>query len=228
MLIKKVYVAVIFAAVTTVLFILFSQINRIELLFLNNLIITIFVVLSLFVIVNLILNKTGKHNLIDNEKYNYLIDYASFFTNAISVIFLVTSVLITPARVSGDSMEPNLHNNDIAIVSPVLYSIDRFDVVIVRIEVDGIETLIVKRVIGLPGDELKYEDGKLYINGVYMEEDFDTSGFTGNYPNDLEVPYVIPNGSYFLVGDNRNNSTDSRILGYIERGNIVGKLLFTI
>ncbi len=225
---KKEYISLIFSSLSILIFIIFSQITRLKFLFFNNTLMLVFILLIIFVVANLTLHKMNKKNLVDNEKYYYLFDYASFFTTSLSIMFLITSIIISPAVVSGNSMEPNLHNNDIAFVSPLLYDIDRFDIVIVSIEDNNVETLIVKRVIGLPGEEIRYENGKLYIDGVYYEESFDTSSYTDDFSScDLEV-CRIPEGSYFLLGDNRNNSTDSRYLGYINRSSIVGKLLFTI
>ncbi len=227
MTVRKIYISLVFSVISILIFVIFQQIERFELLFFNNLLVVIFTVLVIFTIVNITLYKLNKKNLIESEKYNYLLDYASFFTTSLSIVFLVTSIIISPARVSGNSMEPNLHNNDIAFVSPILYDIDRFDIVIVRINVVMEETLIVKRVIGLPGDEINYVSGKLYVNGIYIEESFAVSSDI-DYSSCELVRCTVPKNKYFLLGDNRNNSTDSRYLGYIDRSDIVGKLLFTI
>ncbi len=226
--VRKLYISVILSSISIIIFLIFSQIDRIEFLFFNNFLFAIFAILILFIVANLILYKMERPNLVNDAKHNFILDYANFFSTSLSIIFLVTAIFISPAVVSGNSMEPNLHDNDLAFVSPVLYDIDRFDTVIVSITVDNEETLIVKRVIGLPGEEISYVDNKLYINGVYYEEEFDTSSYTGDFSSCSLGECVVPNDSYFLLGDNRNNSTDSRILGYISRNDIVGKLLFAI
>ncbi len=225
--IRKIYISLVFCSISVLIFIIFQQISRLELLFFNNFLVSIFVILTIFIVVNALLYKFNMRNLIESEKYNYLLDYANFFTTSLSIVFLVTAIILSPAVVSGDSMEPNLHNGDLALVSPVLYDIDRFDIVIVRIEVLGEETLIVKRVIGLPGEEIRYENGILYVNDVNVNENFHVSSGIDYTSCELES-CTVPNGQYFLLGDNRNNSTDSRYLGYIDRNLIVGKLLFTI
>ncbi len=140
----------------------------------------------------------------------------------IVVIILIRTFIITPAKVNGPSMEGTLHDQSIIVVNKVDYSLNkasRFE--IVTIILDNKERLI-KRVIGLPGEKIEYKDNKLYINDEEVEtpKEFpDTNDFVYEHLNEDE---------YFVLGDNRNNSTDSRVLGPINEKNIYGTVHFVL
>lgn len=104
--------------------------------------------------------------------------------------------------------------------------IDRFDIVVIKTN----KTKIIKRVIGLPGDKIEYKDNKLYINGEYVKEDFlDKNTKTYDFTlYDLTGYETIPEGYYFVMGDNREESSDSRIIGLISKKNIEGHAKYTI
>ena len=138
------------------------------------------------------------------------------------IVVLIRTFLITPAAVSGSSMEDTLKSHDLVIINKLVYrikDIERFDIVVVK---QG-KSKLIKRVIGLPGDTLKFENNILYINGEIVEEpylreetlDFSLAKF--NYDND-----VIPDKCYFVMGDNRDDSLDSRYFGCIEKKDILG------
>jgi len=115
---------------------------------------------------------------------------------------------------------------------------ERFDVVVCnypgRIDAKtGARVNFVKRVVGLPGDTVEIQDGYLYVNGVRHEEkflhermvrDWPDAAFRAKYMDGASGPYTVPEGHYFLMGDNRNNSNDSRATGPITRDMIVGKV----
>ena len=143
----------------------------------------------------------------------------------IIVVVLIRTFIVTPVRVDGKSMYPTLKDGEILLLKKYDKSIERFDIVVVNIG----KTKIVKRVIGLPGETIEYKNNKLYINNKEIEEEFlnaeiKTSDF------DLEKLNIdkIPENYYFVVGDNRNDSTDSRILGVISKRDIVGVTNFSI
>lgn len=113
-------------------------------------------------------------------------------------------------------MFPTLHNGDLALCSR-FSSIDRFDVVVVN--VDNVK--IIKRVIGLPNETIEYKDNKLYINGEQVQDNYN-NGYTKDFK------YSLKDKEYFCLGDNRENSKDSREYGGFTRNQIVGEKLYEI
>lgn len=141
-------------------------------------------------------------------------------------VVLIRTFLVTPAIVDGKSMEPTLYNNNIVLLNKLNYKLNdikRFDVVVVNL--DG-EKLI-KRVIALPGEYIEYKDNNLYIDGFLVEEDFkhkETSDF-----NLEKIGFIkIPGDKYFVVGDNRDNSVDSRMIGLIDKEDILGSVSYRL
>ena len=140
----------------------------------------------------------------------------------IVVVLLIKEFVITPIRVNGDSMVKTLHDKDIMILDKISYrfnDIKRFDIVVIKLE----DEYIVKRVIGLPGETVEYRNNKLYINGKQVKEDFkheDTNYFI--------LEEEIPEGFYFVMGDNRPISLDSRMIGLIKENRILGKTSLVI
>ena len=118
-------------------------------------------------------------------------------------------------------MSPTLNDGDIMILNEIGYylnGIDRFDIAVANI--DG-EKLI-KRVIGLPGEKVEYRDNKLYINDELVVENFKHEN-TDDFSLSSLKAEVVPDNHYFLVGDNRGNSKDSRIIGLVHKSKIMGK-----
>jgi len=136
------------------------------------------------------------------------------------VVVIIRTYIITPVQVVGDSMHPTLKNNEILFLSKLDYKINdinRYDIVVVK----G-EDLIIKRVIGLPGEHVMYKNGKLYINDKETEDKY--AYITNNF--DLKsLDYdKIPEDYYFVIGDNRNDSKDSRMIGLIHKDEILGSV----
>lgn len=126
----------------------------------------------------------------------------------------------------GEAMAPTISTGDhFAYVGFPNEQIDRFDIVTYTRKPDprrGIteETLFLSRVVGMPGETVEIKGGKVFINGAEIgESSFQTIG-----DNDSRKSTVVPDNAYFLLGDNRPNSEDSRYIGVIERKNIVGKV----
>lgn len=138
---------------------------------------------------------------------------------AVAIAFVVRTFLFEPVRVDGNSMNYTLANGEIMLVTKPEYLLgepQRFDVVICHYPGRG-NTNFVKRIVGLPGDKVAVLDGFLYVNGEKYEEEYIT-----NRPNYTLPEYEVPEGMYFVLGDNRSNSNDSHLIGPIERSMIVG------
>ncbi len=144
---------------------------------------------------------------------------------AIAVILavIIRVFLFQPFFIPSGSMEPTLTEGDRIIVSKIHYRLgipQRGDIVVFKYPVNPDKDFI-KRVIGLSGETLEIRDSKLYINGEFVEQPFLPPGLNyGSYG-----PVNIPQGHYFVMGDNRNNSEDSRFWGMLPEENIIGKTM---
>ena len=142
------------------------------------------------------------------------------YISIILVIVLIRTFIVTPVRVNGTSMHPTLKDGEIMILNKIDYvfnDIERFDIVVVKTD----HNKLIKRIIGLPGETLKYENNTLYINGREIDEPY-LKESTGDF-NIEELKYKkLPNDCYFVMGDNRDNSNDSRLLGCISKKDIEG------
>lgn len=126
-------------------------------------------------------------------------------------------------RVDGDSMLPTLQNNEYVFMERVTYWFsgpEQGDIVICHYP--GSADTFVKRVVGVGGDTLRVTGGVLYING-----EANTDYFKGSMNRDMDE-FTVPDGCVFVMGDNRNNSTDSRMVGALPLDMILGKALFII
>lgn len=158
------------------------------------------------------------------EKLKRIVKECIPYVIIISVVVLVRYFLITPVRVSGPSMKPTLKNGEIVLLEKVDKNYERFDIVVLK----SFGERLIKRIIGLPGEYVEYKNSKLYINDKEVEEKF-ISGISFEDFGLIDIKYIeIPKDMYFVVGDNRNNSTDSRIIGLIKKEDIQGKVIFRL
>jgi len=132
----------------------------------------------------------------------------------ILVVLILRTFVITPIIVSGESMVPTLDGGELMLLKKYDTSYERFDIVVVNKNVEGDN--LIKRVIGLPGETIRYRNGNLYINDEIIEDTY-AYGETGNF---REI--TLGNDEYFLMGDNREISLDSRSLGIIKNKEIEG------
>ena len=143
----------------------------------------------------------------------------------ILVVVLIRTFIATPVIVSGSSMDPTLKNGQVLILNKLAKKYMRDDIVVIDAKINGKKERIVKRVIGLPGETLEYKDGFLYINGKRTHDDFvdKTRDFTLERVTGKKK---IPENYYFVMGDNRTGSSDSRMFGCIPYEKIEGKVVF--
>ena len=148
------------------------------------------------------------------------------YGSIIIAIVLFRTFLFTPVRVNGLSMYNTLNNGEIMILNKINYKfndIKRGDIVVVKTKDDK----IIKRVIGLPGETLKVENNTLYINGKAKEEKY-VCETTGDFDIKNLGYEKIPKDCYFVMGDNRNNSADSRLIGCVNKKQIQGRTKLVI
>lgn len=142
---------------------------------------------------------------------------------ALVLAFLVRTFVVESFMVDGRSMQPTLQHHERLFVNKIVYRIGsptRGDIIVFRYPKDPSRDFI-KRVIGLPGDEIEIRrGGALYVNGEYYDEAYILEEDPRGY-----LLTEIPDGEYFVMGDNRRNSEDSRFFGTVPIGNIKGKAL---
>ncbi|GKV69735.1 signal peptidase I [Sporosarcina sp. NCCP-2716] len=147
---------------------------------------------------------------------------------AVILVVICRQFLFSPVTVHGVSMEPTFDNNQRVIVSKTS-SAERFDMIVFGAP-DAPGKQYVKRVIGLPGDRIEMKDDKLYVNGEFQEEpyvnrinDLGVSKITGDFTlQELTGETTVPEGTLFVLGDNRLKSNDSRAYGFVEADSIFG------
>jgi len=138
------------------------------------------------------------------------------------ILFAAINAVSARIRVDGSSMEPTLHSGEFVIVNKLTYKLgmpEIGDVVIFHYPRDP-EQEYIKRVIGLPGDQVEIADGKVYVNGQLLEEDYIAASPA------YEANWDVPEDALFVLGDNRNNSADSHSWGAVPLNYVVGKAVF--
>ena len=139
----------------------------------------------------------------------------------ILIVLVIRAFIFTPVVVNGPSMMNTLHSGDVMILDKIgmrLGGIKRFDIVVIQTG----NTKIIKRVIGMPGETVSYHDNKLYINGKEVKD---------NHSSEITYDFdeiKVPDNEYYVLGDNRTDSVDSRILGTIPKNKILGHATFII
>ncbi|MBQ7064742.1 MAG: signal peptidase I [Firmicutes bacterium] len=151
---------------------------------------------------------------------------------AIALVWLLITFVAQNCTVDGSSMSPTLVNGDCVLMNKFIYRFTephRGDVIVFKWynEFKNEEELLIKRIIGMPGDTIEIIDGSVYINGKRYDESAYLSVPTLK-TGDMTGPFIVPDKSYFVMGDNRDNSKDSRytVVGAVSRSAIVGKAAF--
>ncbi|CAD0139252.1 Signal peptidase I [Streptococcus thermophilus] len=171
----------------------------------------------------------------------------------ISLFLLTRLFLWLPVQVEGHSMDPTLADGQRVIVLKHT-SIERFDIVVAKEVENGKTKQIVKRIIGMPGDTITYQNDKLTVNGKEVKEEYlkkfqaafakdklqkeyaysdyfqqlakESNAFTVNADKNTTFSVTVPEGKYYLLGDNRIVSKDSREVGYFDKSALVGEVKF--
>jgi signal peptidase I len=142
-----------------------------------------------------------------------------------SVSFFFIYQLYQPLKIEGTSMTPLLSDHDAIVINRLVYHFDpvhRGDVVVFRYPLDATESFI-KRIVGLPGETVQIRQGSVYVNGKWLSEPYVAPQCED--PNDFG-PIQVPSGSYFVLGDCRSSSNDSRVFGTVARRLIEGRAAF--
>ncbi len=165
-------------------------------------------------------DNNGKSNMAE------IIDWVKHIGIALLVAFLISRFVIVNAHIPTPSMEETIMVNDRIIAFRMQYMFaepQRGDIVVFKFP-DDEKILYVKRVIGLPGEQVKIQDGKVFVNDKAIEENYLNEPMIGNFG-----PFIVPEGEYFMLGDNRNNSRDSRYWTnkFVEKNKILGKAIFS-
>ena len=154
------------------------------------------------------------------EKFKKIVKEYLPYVIIIIVVLIIKSNIVAPIRVNGRSMNNTLKDGDIMILDIIGYrtsKLKRFNIIVI----DNGKDYIIKRVIGLPNEEIEYKGNKLYINGKVIKDKF-ANGKT----NDFKVK--LKKDEYFALGDNRKDSLDSRYYGPFNKKKILGKTSYTI
>lgn len=176
-----------------------------------------------------------------------IFDWLKTIVTIFLVVTFIHSYIFTPVRVDGQSMYPTLHDGDSVILWELFYEPSLFDIIVFQVSDD---TYFVKRVLGMPGQDVSYYGDQLYIDGEPVEEAYlplvmervaaadglnrrwnpETETFTENFVledicrfNGFHDCATIPEGYYLVLGDNRPNSKDSRHIGLIHESQIMGR-----
>ena len=163
-----------------------------------------------------------------NRIMRELLNTAIYLLCVLGAVWLVITFVGQRTEVEGASMENTLHNGDNLIVDKLSYRFhdpERFDIIVFPFQFQD-NTYYIKRIIGLPGETVQImDDGSIYINGEKLEENYGMEDIKPETIGRAAEPIELGDDEYFVMGDNRNNSSDSRtdMVGNIKRENIIGK-----
>ncbi|SFS47607.1 signal peptidase I [Paenibacillus sp. 453mf] len=176
-------------------------------------------------------NGNSKSKKVKNEIW----EWVKAIAIALVLVFIIRFFLFKPFIVDGPSMQPNFHTGERVIVNQILYDIrepERGEVVVFHVPSENRD--FIKRVIAVEGDSVEVTGDTLKVNGEVVEEPYLQEAIaeaqanggqynTYNFPNEYFPDGTVPEGHIFALGDNRGNSTDSRMIGYVPLEDIVGR-----
>jgi signal peptidase I len=147
-----------------------------------------------------------------------IIEWGVAVISALLIAVVIRFFLFSPYEVNGTSMYPTLDGNELLIVNKIIYDVSSpsyGDIVVFHTEE---QRDFIKRVIGVPGDKIEVKDGFVYRNNKRLTEPYLAEKMIGDF-----AAVTVPKGHLFVLGDNRNNSKDSRIIGSVDDSAIVGR-----
>jgi len=159
------------------------------------------------------------------KKLIFIFEIFKIIVISLAIVLPIRYYLIQPFFVKGESMSPNFSDGDYLIVDEISYRLEspqRGDIIIFKFPFDPSQYYI-KRVIGLPNESVEIKNGKVYINGIWLNE---SQYLNYNLQTPGAVKVVLGNDEYFVMGDNRQASYDSRAWGPLQKKFIIGKAAF--
>lgn len=152
-----------------------------------------------------------------------MIEFVEFLKDALKYIILIVIIILirifvlTGSQVIGDSMNPTLSNGNLLLVDQLtgkIFGYKRFEIIAIH----NNKEFLVKRIVGLPGEKIQIFKNKLYINDILIKDNRNVMGITSDFG-----PFIVSKNKYFVLGDNREDSNDSRVFGTIDKSQIIGK-----
>lgn len=184
-------------------------------------------------------NAGGPQKPTNSKMSGEIVEWIKALAIAGLLVFVIRWFLVSPFIVDGPSMEPNFWDRERIIVNKIIYDIrepKRGEVIVFHVPEEKRD--FIKRVIGVPGDTIKVDGDTIYINGEQIEETYlknaydqahavgelyNEKKFNSDFPNESFPDGKVPEGMLFVMGDHRNNSEDSRMIGYIPMDRVVGR-----
>ena len=174
--------------------------------------------------------ETNANKLAPSKVWHSLRENLILITIALVLAFLIRTFIAEPRYIPSDSMLPTLHTGDRLVIEKISYRFNspKFGDIVVFQPPEELQRrgyppdqAFIKRIIGTPGDTLKIDGGKVYINNKILQEDY-----IKEPPLQPFSPIKVPPNQYFMMGDNRNDSNDSRYWGFLPKQNMIGKATF--
>jgi len=168
------------------------------------------------------------------ELIGFVFDWTKLFLMALAIVIPIRIMLFQPFVVSGASMDPNFHDADYLIIDEMTYRLRepaRQEVIVFKYPLNPSYKYI-KRIIGLPGEKIEIKDGEIFITKdnetVKLEEDYLSEEVKEEWKRNVNFSVELALDQYFVMGDNRNYSSDSRSWGPVPKKNIVGKVFIKL
>lgn len=186
--------------------------------------------------------QTGEENEVKKPISHAVFEWIELFALSLAAVLIIMTFFIRHSPVSGDSMMPTLHENDVLIITRAGYEAENNDIVIIQSPDYDARRALVKRVIAVGGQTVRidFDTWEIYVDGKLIKEDYinklnepmkryEISNFFNKVdPNRKIFEQTVPENHVFVLGDNRNNSYDSRALGFIDERYIIGEVNFRL